>query len=92
MLLEPFLNGWNDVIDVEFVRRALLSDRRDEKCHQLHVNSCNMKAAIQFVKTVKSMFKIYLMIHLFPLLLFRFKKLRNYLLLCFRCHDKHHND
>ena len=42
----------------------------------MHNGSCNMKSLSQFVEGCKSVYKMYLLVHLIPLLLFKRKKLK----------------
>ena len=60
----------------EFIRQAILNPLMDEKCSQLHPGvSCNLKMCLQFAATCKSLYKMYLLVHLIPFLIFKRKKL-----------------
>lgn len=63
------------VLDVGFISQALLNPLEDEKCSQLHKGSCNLKAVEQFGNGCKSMFKMYLLVHIIPLLTVKRKRL-----------------
>jgi hypothetical protein len=69
-----YWNGAN--MDEEFVRRIIEKGEYDENCSHLHVESCNIKALVMFARGVKSLYRIYLLAHLIPLFLFRFKRLK----------------
>lgn len=58
------------------MRAAFANPRCDESCSQLHAGDCNIKSLIQFAMGVKSVMKMYLLVHIAPLLLFKFKKVK----------------
>lgn len=74
--MEDFMKGWDRMMDYDFVQTAIANLKEDETCSQLHSWSCNVKAMLQFYAGVKSVLKMYLVVHLVPLLLFKFKKLK----------------
>ena len=59
----------------EFIYEALRNPAQNEKCHQMHAGSCNLKALSQFTEGCKGVYKMYLLVHLIPLLTFKRKKL-----------------
>ena len=51
---------------------------QNEKCVDLHPGiSCNTKMGYQFAATCRSLYKMYLLVHLIPFLVFKRKKLKN---------------
>lgn len=59
----------------EFIKNAILNELEDEKCWQLHSGiSCNLKACQQFKNTFKSLYRVYLLAHVLPFLIFRRSK------------------
>ena len=59
----------------EFVRKAILNPLENEKCSDLHPGyTCNEKSLIQFAATFQSLYKMYLLAHLIPFLIFKRKK------------------
>ena len=67
----------------EFIRKAILNPLENEKCYELHPGvSCNVKMVKQFMATCKSLYKMYLMVHLIPFLIFKRKKvMKKYIML-----------
>ena len=63
------------MLAADFISRAILNANEDEKCHEMHEGSCNAKALTQFGNGCKSMYKMYLLIHLIPLLTVKRKRL-----------------
>jgi hypothetical protein len=61
-------------MNVDYVSKAINNILCDEKCHDLHGGNCDIKALSQFVMGCKSVFKMYLLVHLIPFLLFKRKK------------------
>jgi hypothetical protein len=55
--------------------QALGGITQNEKCSQLHPGSCNAKAISQFTMGCRGVFKMYLLVHLIPLLTYKRKKL-----------------
>jgi len=60
----------------EFREAAIFNPLENETCEQMHNGSCNAKAMSQFVEAYKSIYKMYLLVHLVPLLVFKRKKLK----------------
>ena len=56
---------------LEFIEECIRNPNEDEKCHQLHPHSCNMKALLQFRSGSQGVYKMYLLVHIIPLLLKR---------------------
>ena len=54
---------------------AILNPLENEKCAEMHPGSCNMKALSQFREGCKGVYKMYLLVHLIPLLTLKRKKL-----------------
>ena len=76
MKMESFLQSFVRMHDAEFMRAAFANERCDETCSQLHAGDYNIKSLIQFAMGVKSVTKMYLLVHLVPLLLFKFKRVK----------------
>ena len=75
--MEKLFQRFNQAMDCGFVERAIGNRLEDEKCGQLHVGNCELKSVIQFLRVVKSVFKMFLMAHLIPFLLYRLKKAKH---------------
>lgn len=60
----------------KIVSQAILDPTMPLDCSMLHSGSCNHKFLEQLRNTSKSMWKIYLLVHLIPLVVFKRKKLR----------------
>lgn len=63
-------------IDQETLKKILENTLCDEKCELLHGGYCNTRAVIQFFNGVSGVFKMYLIVHLVPFLLFKLKKIK----------------
>lgn len=74
--MERFLQSFVRMHDEEFMSAAFANEKCDETCSQLHAGDCNVKALIQFAMAVKSVLKMYLLVHIIPLLLFKFKRVK----------------
>ena len=59
----------------DFISNTLNNPLTNEKCEQLHSGSCNMKALSQFKEGCKGVYKMYLLVHLIPLITIKRKKL-----------------
>lgn len=67
----------NMTLSLDFVWDAIKDNSLLLKCSMLHPkHSCNEKFLHQLINTTKSMWKIYLAVHLIPLIVFKRKKLR----------------
>ena len=75
--MEKLFQRSDKAMDRGFVERAIGNRLEDEKCGQLHVGNCELKSVIQFLRVVKSVFKMFLMAHLIPFLLYRLKKAKH---------------
>lgn len=64
------------MMDPQQVQSIIANSNFNEKCDVLHAGDCNMKAFIQFLMGAKSVFKMYLVAHLIPFLLFKLKSFR----------------
>lgn len=64
------------VLTQEIIERGI-RDCRLVSCAELHEGSCNMKFLEQFSNGCRSLYKLYLIIHLAPVLLFKTKRLRH---------------
>lgn len=65
------------LLSEEFVQKAILNPLQDEKCSELHPGiSCNMKCLVQFVNTCKGLYKMYLLVHIVPFIIFKRNKAR----------------
>jgi len=62
-------------MSVEFVQRAIDNILENEKCADMHEYSCNRKALNQLIYGCKSVSKLYLFVHLIPLVL-KFNRVR----------------
>ena len=71
-----FLESYVRMMDEETIKNILANVNCDEKCEFLHAGDCNLKTLIQFFLGAKSVFKMYLLAHLVPLLLFKLNKLK----------------
>jgi hypothetical protein len=71
-----FLESYVRMMDQETINKVLANVKCDETCELLHAGDCNVKGLVQFAMGVESVFKMYLLAHLVPLLLFRLKKLK----------------
>lgn len=61
----------------DFIQKAIDNPSLDIKCNELHPGmSCNEKFFKQFLATSKSVYKMYLLVHLIPFVIFKRKKLR----------------
>ena len=59
------------------IEQAILNKLQNETCQDYHPGiSCNSKAWAQFVQGSRSVFKMYLAVHLVPLLLFKRKHIK----------------
>jgi hypothetical protein len=67
---------WVRMMDGEQLRIIIDNPNYDVKCAILHGGDCNTKAVIQFAMGVKSVFKMYLLAHIVPFLLFKLRKFR----------------
>lgn len=74
--MEGFLQSFVRMHDEDFMRTAFANLKCDETCSQLHAGDCNLKALIQFAMGVKSVMKMYLLVHIIPLLLFKLKRVK----------------
>lgn len=63
------------IISDEFIRKAVLNLAEDENCKDLHPGSCNHKAYVQMRMGSRSIAPLYLMVHLFQLIM-KHKKLK----------------
>lgn len=59
----------------EFMERAIENPLQNEQCVDMHLGSCNAKAFSQFYMGCKSVYKMYLLVHLVPFILFKRKKM-----------------
>jgi len=59
---------------LEYIQKAILNELQDEKCISMHNGSCNQKAISQLIMGCKSVYQMYLLVHLVPFLLFKIKK------------------
>lgn len=57
------------VLDISFVEKAIANLAEDEKCADLHAESCNQKAMLQVRQGTRSMAGLYLIVHLVPLII-----------------------
>ena len=64
------------MLTTDFIEGCLTNPLENEKCHQLHEGGCNLKALKQFKNGCKGTCKMYLLVHMIPLLLKR-KQLLN---------------
>ncbi len=61
----------------EYILRAIQNLQEDETCSDHHPGmSCNDKMVQQFMSGSQSLFKMYLVVHLVPLLVFKIKSLK----------------
>lgn len=74
--MEGFLQSFVRMHDAEFMQAAFANPKCDETCSQLHAGDCNIKSLIQFAMGIKSVIKMYFLVHFVPLLLFKFKRLK----------------
>lgn len=58
-------------LNQKFVQKAIEQPELDITCLDLHAESCNLKALMQFKNACKTLWKIYLVVHLIPLVLKR---------------------
>ena len=58
----------------EFLHAAINNPLQNEKCVDMHHGTCNQKAVSQFVMGCQSVFKMYLLVHLIPFIMFKRKK------------------
>jgi hypothetical protein len=58
----------------DLIQKILLNPLENEKCNLLHEGNCNVKALQQFAMGCKGLYKMYLLVHLIPLILFKRKK------------------
>ena len=65
----------NFTLSHEIIQKILLNPLENEKCHQLHDGNCNVKALEQFMMGCKGVYKMYLLVHIIPLILFKRKKI-----------------
>jgi len=63
------------MLSLEFIEKAINNPLQDEKCADMHGGTCNFKAISQFFMGCKSVYKMYLLVHLIPLVIFKRKKL-----------------
>ena len=66
----------NNFLTQDFIAKAISNPLENETCAQLHTGSCNVKALEQFREGCRNMYKMYLLVHLIPLLTVKRKKLR----------------
>lgn len=67
----------------EFVQQAIANPLENELCADLHPGlSCNATMLHQFAHTCQALYKMYLLVHLVPFLLFKRKKLRQKYVYC----------
>lgn len=65
------------VVSLNTVQQAIENTLENETCSDFHPGiSCNQKAFSQFIIGSKSIYKMYLVVHLVPLLLFKRKHLK----------------
>jgi hypothetical protein len=69
------MSQFTKMMTEDFIYEALRNPLENETCDQLHAGSCNMKGMSQFVEGCKGTYKLYLIVHLIPLLIFKRKKL-----------------
>ena len=62
-------------ISQEAIKNILLNPLENEQCHQLHPGNCNVNALQQFALGCKGVYKMYLLVHIIPLILFKRKKM-----------------
>lgn len=60
----------------DFILGCLRNPLENETCSQLHAGSCNMKGFSQFIQGCQGVYKMYLFVHLIPLLVLKRKKLK----------------
>lgn len=65
------------LISEDLIQRAIADPTLDLKCNELHPGiSCNEKMLEQFMSTNKSLYKMYLIVHLIPFVIFKRKKFK----------------
>lgn len=70
------LENFHRAIDPETIQKIIDNPLCNEKCDVLHGGDCNVKFLIQSFYGARAVFKMYLIVHLVPLLLFKLKKLK----------------
>lgn len=58
----------------EFITRAIMDPTAIQTCAQMHDGSCDGKAMSQFGEGCKGLYKMYLLVHIIPILMFKRKK------------------
>ncbi len=57
------------IISAEYIEKAIHNLAENEKCKDLHPDSCTSKALLQMKMGTRSIAPLYFMVHLIPLLL-----------------------
>ena len=70
------MSQFTKMLSDDFISAAINNPIENETCEQMHAGSCNMKALSQFNEGCKSVYKMYLLVHIIPLIMFKRKKLR----------------
>jgi hypothetical protein len=63
------------MLSQDFIYEAFRNPLQDEKCQQMHAGTCNMKSFSQFKEGCLGVYKMYLLVHLIPLLTLKRKRL-----------------
>jgi hypothetical protein len=69
------MDKFTGMMSPEFIAQTLDNPLQNEKCEQMHAGSCNDKALSQFLMGCRGVYKMYLLVHLIPLLTLKRKKL-----------------
>lgn len=62
------------MLSLDFIQKAIDNPLQDEQCADMHGGTCNAKAINQFIMGCKSVYKMYLLVHLIPFIIFKRKK------------------
>jgi hypothetical protein len=76
------------MLSLDFIQKAIDNPLQDEQCIDMHGGTCNAKAVNQFIMGCKSVYKMYLLVHLIPFVLFKRKKMVQKYPLCYAVPNK----
>jgi len=70
---ETNMSQFIQLMTEDFVKEAIQNPNKPYYCPELHAGNCNLKALSQFTEGCKNVSKMYLIVHLFPMILKRKK-------------------
>lgn len=75
IIIFPKMQEITKMLSMDFIEKAIYNPLQNEQCIDMHGGTCNAKALSQFIMGCKSVYKMYLLVHLIPFIIFKRKKL-----------------